>query len=378
MIYLDNAATTRTYAAANKILYDAGDGFYYNASALYAPAAEADRKLKAARTAILKSLKAGDGELYFTSGGTESDNTALFCTKKARGSRIIVSAGEHDAVVNPAAALKEQGFDVVYAPVRSDGSVDADEFAKLLTPDVSLVSVMHVSNETGAVNDIGSLVRLTRKYAPRAVFHSDGVQAFCKIPVNLRALDVDLYTVSGHKIHAPKGIGGLYIKKGVSVKPFILGGGQEKGFRSGTENTPMIWAFESAVSQNMADFDKNYSKKRSYIEKLCSGLVSALPDTVVLTDLRTSAPHILTVAFAGVRGEVLLHTLEKSGILVGIGSACSSHRESKFKYLLGLDDTHRDGIVRFSVSEFNEDSEIEYVVEKVAEAADMLREYARK
>lgn len=378
MIYLDNAATTRTYAEANKILYEAGDENYYNASALYGPAAEADRKLKSARAVIAKALKAGEGELYFTSGGTESDNTALFCTKKARGSRIIVSAGEHDAVINPAAVLKEQGYDVVYAPIRSDGSVDKEEFAKLLTPDVSLVSIMHVSNETGAVNDIGALVKLTRKYSPKALFHSDGVQAFCKIPVNLRALDADLYTVSGHKIHAPKGIGGLFVKKGVSVKPFVYGGGQEKGFRSGTENTPAVWAFESAVARNMAGFEKNYSKKLNYIELLRDRLLTLLPDTVVLTDLSNSAPHILAVAFRGIRGEVLLHTLEKSGILVGIGSACSSHRESKFKYLLGLDEEHRDGIVRFSVSEFNDAAEVGFVAEKTAEAVNMLKDYARR
>ena len=378
MIYLDNAATTRVYERANRILFESGDKFYFNASALYAEAAEADRRITAARRKLSDILRAGGGEIYFTSGGTESDNTALFGAKKAKGSRIIVSEGEHDAVINPAKQLAQQGYDVVFAPIKPDGGVDEEAFSKLLTPNTSLVSVMHVSNETGAVNDIAELVGMTKRVAPKALFHSDGVQAFCKIPVNLRALGVDLYTISGHKIHAPKGIGALYVAKGASVRPLLYGGGQEKGFRSGTENGPLIEAFACAAEQSAADFKQNYSKKRGFIEYLASGIKAELPETVVITDLSACAPHILTVAFAGVRGEVMLHALETRGILVGVGSACSSHRESRFKSLLGLDAEHRDGIVRFSVSEFNTQSEMETVLKEVCAAARQLSEYARK
>ncbi len=378
MIYLDNAATTATYREAGEIMFRAGESEYFNASALYGEAVTVAKQIKEARETLANCLRAGDGELYFVSGGTEADNTALFCTRKQKGSRVIVSAGEHDAIVNPANVLKEQGFDVVFAPIKSNGAVDEDKFAELLTPDVSVVSVMHVSNQTGAVNDIAKLVKMTKRVAPKAVFHSDGVQAFCNVPVNLRALGVDLYSVSGHKIHAPKGIGALYVRKGVAIKPFVFGGGQEKGFRSGTENSPAIRAFSAAAEQNIRNFDANYSKKRSYIEQLHDGLKEVVPDMQVITDLSSSAPHILTVAFAGVRGEVLLHTLEKEGILVGIGSACSSHRESKFKTLLGLDDAHRDGIVRFSVSEFNEIEEVPVVVDAVRRAVEQLKAFARK
>lgn len=378
MIYLDNAATTATYREAGEIMFRAGESEYFNASALYGEAVTVAKQIKEARETLANCLRAGDGELYFVSGGTEADNTALFCTRKQKGSRVIVSAGEHDAIVNAANVLKEQGFDVVFAPIKSNGAVDEDKFAELLTPDVSIVSVMHVSNQTGAVNDIAKLVKMTKRVAPKAVFHSDGVQAFCNVPVNLRALGVDLYSVSGHKIHAPKGIGALYVRKGVAVKPFVFGGGQEKGFRSGTENSPAIRAFSAAAEQNIRNFDANYSKKRSYIEQLHGGLKEVVPDMQVITDLSSSAPHILTVAFAGVRGEVLLHTLEKEGILVGIGSACSSHRESKFKTLLGLDDAHRDGIVRFSVSEFNEIDEVPVVVDAVRRAVEQLKAFARK
>lgn len=378
MIYLDNAATTKMYDEALRVLTEANEKRWFNASALYKEASEESKTIRRARETLLGALKAGDGELYFLSGGTEADNTALFCTRKAKGSRVIVSEGEHDAVINPAKVLKEQGYDVVCAPIKSDGGVDEEKFAALLTPDVSLVSVMHVSNETGAVNDIAKLSAMTKRAAPKAVFHSDGVQAFGKIKVNLRSLGADLYTVSGHKIHGPKGIGALYVAKGTPVKPLVFGGGQEKGFRSGTENGPAIEAFAAAAERTMRNFEEDCSKKRRYLEYLREGLENGVPDVKIITDTERSAPHILTVAFGGVRGEVLLHALEERGILVGVGSACSSHRESRFKSLLGLDEAHRDGIVRFSVSAFNDFSEVATVVRETADAVARLKEYARK
>lgn len=378
MIYLDNAATTKMYDEALRVLTEANEKRWFNASALYKEASEESKTIRRARETLLGALKAGDGELYFLSGGTEADNTALFCTRKAKGGRVIVSEGEHDAVINPAKVLKEQGYDVVFAPIKSDGGVDEEKFAALLTPDVSLVSVMHVSNETGAVNDIAKLSAMTKRAAPKAVFHSDGVQAFGKIKVNLRSLGADLYTVSGHKIHGPKGIGALYVAKGAPVKPLVFGGGQEKGFRSGTENGPAIEAFAAAAERTMRNFEEDCSKKRRYLEYLREGLENGVPDVKIITDTERSAPHILTVAFGGVRGEVLLHALEERGILVGVGSACSSHRESRFKSLLGLDEAHRDGIVRFSVSAFNDFSEVATVVRETADAVARLKEYARK
>lgn len=378
MIYLDNAATTKMYDEALRVLTEANEKRWFNASALYKEASEESKTIRRARETLLGALKAGDGELYFLSGGTEADNTALFCTRKAKGSRVIVSEGEHDAVINPAKVLKEQGYDVIFAPIKSDGGVDEEKFAALLTSDVSLVSVMHVSNETGAVNDIAKLSAMTKRAAPKAVFHSDGVQAFGKIKVNLRSLGADLYTVSGHKIHGPKGIGALYVAKGTPVKPLVFGGGQEKGFRSGTENGPAIEAFAAAAERTMRNFEEDCSKKRRYLEYLREGLENGVPDVKIITDTERSAPHILTVAFGGVRGEVLLHALEERGILVGVGSACSSHRESRFKSLLGLDEAHRDGIVRFSVSAFNDFSEVATVVRETADAVARLKEYARK
>lgn len=379
MIYLDNAATTKPCESALDAMKAANENAFYNPSALYGESVKVAKLIKEARDSIKRQLRAADEDnLYFTSGGTESDNWALLMTKKQKGSRIIISLGEHDAVINPANELESQGYDVVFCPINQDGSVNETEFERLLTADTSLVSIMHVSNETGAVNDIARLVKITKKIAPNAVFHSDGVQAVGKIKVNIRALGVDLYSISGHKIHAPKGIGGLFVKKGISLKPLLLGGGQEYGMRSGTENYPLICAFDAALSFALTDFDENYSKKQRILEYLKQLLLEKLPDTVIISPNENCAPNILTVAIKGARGEVLLHSLDKSDIMLGIGSACSSHHESRFKSLLGLDDAHRDGIIRFSVSQFNTEDEMKIVAEAVARETAILREFARK
>lgn len=377
LIYLDNAATTKIYPdVASAIMKESVDDFF-NPSALYKPSVQLSVKIKNARESIKNALRAPDGELYFTSGGTESDNTALFCTRKPKGSRIIVGLGEHDAIINSANQLSAQGFDVVFAPIKTDGSVDVDEFKRLLNDNVSLVSIMHVSNETGAINDIARLVKLTRKFAPNAVFHSDGVQAFGKIKVNLRALDVDLYSISAHKIHGPKGIGGLFVKKGTPIKPLLYGGGQEKGFRSGTENAPCILGFAKAVEICFQSFADDIAKKAAFKNALLEKLTAEIDDVVVVSPKGACAENILTVAFKNVRGEVLLHDIEDKGILVGIGSACSSHHESRFKSLLGLDDSHKDGIIRFSTSYENNTSDVNFIVDTIKNSLKKLTEYKR-
>ncbi len=377
LIYLDNAATTRIYPEVAKIITEVSEDDYFNPSALYNNAVDVSIRIKKARDLIKGALQTPDGELYFLSGGTEANNTVLFCTKKAKGSRIIVGAGEHDAIINPANELKMQGYDVQFAPIKQDGSIDVDAFKELLNDNVSLVSIMHASNETGAINDIAKLCKLTKKYCPKALFHSDGVQAFGKIKVNLRALGVDLYSISAHKVHGPKGIGALFVRKGVSIRPLMYGGGQEKAFRSGTENVPAIIGFAKTVEINQINFDKNYSKNIKYLEYLTIKLRENIQDVVFISPNENAVPNLLTVAFKDVRGEVLLHSIEQDGILVGIGSACSSHHESRFKSLLQLDDAHRDGIIRFSFSHFNDVEEIDYVVSKICERLQVLTNYKR-
>lgn len=377
LIYLDNAATTRIYPEVADLIAEESKNDFFNPSALYKPSVTLSVKIKNARESIKSALHAGDGELYFTSGGSEGDNTALFCTRKPKGSRIIVGLGEHDAIINGAAQLAQQGYDVVYAPINADGSVNVEEFKNLLTPNVALVSIMHVSNETGAINDVARLCKLTKKIAPNAVFHSDGVQAFGKIKVNLRALGVDLYTISAHKIHGPKGIGALYVKKGTPIKPLIYGGGQEKGFRSGTENAPCILGFAKTVEICMENFDSDFAKKAAFKAQLKEKLLSEIDDVQIISGDENFAPNILTVAFKDVRGEVLLHDIEDDGILIGIGSACSSHHESRFKSLLGLDENHKDGIIRFSISYENDENDIDFIVGRIKSSLEKLTGYKR-
>lgn len=378
MIYLDNAATTKPYPEA-VAHYATVCSEYFNPAALYSSAVDCARKIATCKMNTLKYLRAADDDdLYFTSGGTESDNWALFGTKKQKGGRIIVSEGEHDAVINPAKELSAQGYDVVFAPINPDGSVNEAEFVKLLTPAVTLVSIMHASNETGAVNDIKRLVNLVKTRCPKALFHSDGVQAVGKIAVNLRALGVDLYSISAHKLHGLKGIGALYVKKGVSLKPIIYGGGQQKGMRSGTENLPMVSSFAFSLSKSCAEIETSSAECQKYTAMLRQGILEGLPTTKIITPENCALPNVLTVAFDGIRGEVLLHALEKQGIVVGIGSACSSHHESRFKRLLDLDNSHRDGIVRFSVSRFTTEEEIEQTIVAVCDSALKLADYAQK
>jgi len=378
VIYLDNAATSPIREEVLNAMTQAMRSDYFNPSALYAPSAEISAEIRRIRSEICAALHAPEGEMYFTSGGTESNNTALFCTRKPKGSRIIVGMGEHDSVYAPANELKAQGYDVRFVPITRDGTIDAREFENLLDESVSLISVMHASNETGGINDIAALVKLAKKRAPKCVFHSDGVQAAGKIPVNLRALGVDMYSVSAHKIHGPKGIGALFIKKGVSAKPLLFGGGQEKGMRSGTENFPSIAALREAIRIYIEnEYATNYSKISKYRELFKARLTEIVSDIEIITPTHNSVPNILTVAFKDVRGEVLLHSLENYGIYVGIGSACSSHHESRFKSLLGLDDRHRDGVVRFSFSEENDLSEIDFVVDCIKRELEILTKYRR-
>lgn len=378
IIYLDNAATTPLSEEVADKMKAAMAADFYNPSALYVSAVTLATQIRRMRGEICSILHAPDGELYFTSGGTEGNNTALFCTRKPKGSRIIIGGGEHDSVYSPANELKAHGYDVRFAPINADGTVNIERFKELLDSSVSLVSIMHASNETGGINDIATLVKLTKQISPKAIFHSDGVQAVGKTPVNVRALGVDLYSFSAHKFHGPKGIGGLFVKKSVSIKPLLYGGGQEKGMRSGTENYPAIVGLYEAIKLSITDnFKENYSKISKFRENLLENLNANVKDIKVITPIQNSVPNILTVSFKDVRGEVLLHSLEKHGILVGIGSACSSHHESRFKELLALDESHRDGIVRFSISELNDLDEITKVTDAIKKEIEILSKFRR-
>lgn len=362
MIYFDNAATTRVIPEAAQTVFKYLTEKYYNPSAMYHEGLDVKNDLENARAGIL-NLIGGEGKLYFTSGGTESDNLAFFGTKKKRNSRVIISAVEHAAVYQSAMSLKQAGFDVCVAPVDGSGKIDVEAFSALLNADTSFVSVIHVSNETGAVNDIGELARLTKRVAPRALFHSDGVQAGGKIKIDLKSIPVDLYSLSAHKIGAPKGTGALYAAKGVHLNPIIVGGGQEDGIRSSTENTAGIMAFATAFAAAVPLIEKSAERLRAIAAYLRKRL-GAFDDVMVISP-EDGSPYILSFASASVRGEVIEHALEREGVLVGTGSACSSNKSTRrIPEALNLQGKFASGMVRLSFSRFSSMAEAEEFADK--------------
>lgn len=362
MIYFDNAATTRVTPEAAQTVFKYLTEKYYNPSAMYHEALDVKNDLENARSVILNQI-GGEGKLYFTSGGTESDNLAFFGTKKKRNSRVIISAVEHAAVYQSAMSLKQAGFDVCVAPVDGSGKIDVEAFSELLNADTSFVSVIHVSNETGAVNDIGELARLTKRVAPRALFHSDGVQAGGKIKIDLKSIPVDLYSLSAHKIGAPKGTGALYAAKGVHLNPIIVGGGQEDGVRSSTENTAGIMAFATAFAAAVPLIEKSAERLRAIAAYLRKRL-GAFDDVMVVSP-EDGSPYILSFASASVRGEVIEHALEREGVLVGTGSACSSNKSTRrIPEALNLQGKYASGMVRLSFSRFSSMAEAEEFADK--------------
>ncbi len=379
MIYLDNAATTRMYDECAQIADKYNRELYFNSSARYRLALKAEEAVKKARAVIAAKLGADEGEIYFTASGSEADNIALLCSLRRKSGRVIVGAAEHSAVYQCACELERRGYEVVFAPVTRYGAVDIAAFSALLTADTVLVSVMHVCNETGAVNDLKAITSLVRKKSPRALVHSDGVQAFGKLPVNVRALDVDLYSVSGHKIHAPKGVGALYAKKSVHLSPFVFGGGQEKGVRSATENVAGICAFAKAAEIIYPRVDgcaEGTEKGRAAAEEY---LKENIDDIVIISERGKCLDTFLSLAVKDVRGEVLVHVLDDMGIMIGTGSACSSHSSNKrIPKVLGLDEEYWDGMLRLSISDLNARSDLLEGCKALVDAIKAERKYAKK
>lgn len=374
--YFDNAATTRVDQEILKIISLYNTVGYYNPSANYLPAVEIHNQVSEARESILRLLKGFGGTLYFLSSGTEGDNQALVCSKKRKNSNIVISAAEHPAVYQTANYLKNCGYEVRICPVLSDGRVKTDEFSSLIDENTSLVSVMHVNNETGGINDIRALVSLAKGKNPGLLFHSDGVQAFGKIPVNLADLGVDLYTISGHKIGAPKGIAGLFVKKGVTLSPLLYGGGQEGGLRSSTENVAGIMAFAHAANRAIGELPTLSEKYRSFAE-IIKNRLSVIEELRFLSDSDCS-PHILTFAFCTVRGEVMQHALESKGYLVGTGSACSSTRShERIPKALELKE-YADGILRVSFGRETTSEDVLGLAEEIVKNYEILKKYVGK
>lgn len=348
MIYLDNSATTAMCPEILDIIKKYAVDNYYNPSALYTKALDISNDIKQAKQKILDILK-GSGNICFTASGTEADNMAMFGVKKFKDCKILLSSIEHSAIYQCAKRLESQGVQVEYVKVDNYGIVDEEDFKSKLSNNVSLVSIMHACNETGGVNDIENLVKLTKKVAPKAIFHSDGVQAVGKMPINLNKLGVDLYTFSAHKFHGMKGVGCLYIKKGVNINPIIFGGGQENGLRSATENVAGIISTAYALEKIYKNLD--IQKNTNIIASIKENLVKLIPNCKINTDTGRSLSNILSFAIPNTRGEVLVHLLEDKGIIIGTGSACSAQKaHTRVPIALGLSKEYFDGMIRISIS----------------------------
>lgn len=379
MIYLDNSATTRTLdiAADTAAKYMKED--FFNPSAAYSMAVSVERNVNAARDRLASVIHAHSNEIIFTSGGTESNNAAIFGTLRARrgGGRIIVGATEHPSVYETAMSMNGQ-YAVSEASVDKTGAYDVNALEENLSDDVAFVSVMQVNNETGAINDIPAIYKAVKQHAPNAVMHVDGVQGFLKVPFDARYCD--MYSISGHKFHAPKGVGALYVKQGTRFSGGQIGGGQERGLRSGTTNVPGIMGMDAAIKYYAENIDEIRKKLMDMKLKLADNLMSIEDAHINGPAPENGAPHILNVSFMGVRGEVLLHALEGKGIYVSTGSACSSHKKGKNRILnaMGVIGERQEGAIRFSLSMFNTPEEMDIAAEEIAAQVAFLRRFKRR
>lgn len=357
MIYLDNAATTKPDCECLKKAEKYLTQYFYNPSALYAEGYALHREIEESRKIILNTI-ANDAnfELIFTSCGSEADNHALFCGGK-RGN-VVTTSGEHSAIFSAANELKQRGIEVRFAPLNPDGSVNVEELLKLIDSKTSLVSVIHVNNETGAINDVNTIAKRVKAVNANALFHSDGVQAFGKIPFKL-SKEIDLYSISAHKINALKGCGALIKRKSLVLKPFIFGGGQEKGLRSGTENVFGIKVFEFAAAKKYYNINQNYEKVMGLKERLINLLDK---DLFKIVSAENSSPYILSVIALGVRGEIILHEVNDKGLIIGTGSACSSNEKKRYSRVIlacGIEEKFADGVLRLSFCPDTTSEEIE-------------------
>ena len=359
--YLDNSATTQVSEAAAQAAYRMMRENYGNPSSLHKIGLNAEEAVEEARGIIADSLSAEKKNIYFTSGGTEANNTVLFGAAQAfkrRGNRIIVSAVEHSSVYESAKKLSELGYDVQYAPVDTQGVVDIERFKALLTEKTILVSVMTVNNETGSVQPIERLAKLVHKSCPEALFHSDAVQAYCKIPLKPKKWGVDLMSISAHKIHGAKGCGALYIRDGARILPLLYGGEQQKKLRPGTESAPLIAAFGAAAKE--ADIAANHA----IIQELNAYALERLRqlDGVTVNSPTDALPYIINISVEGIRSETMLHHLEKSGVYVSSSSACSKGKRSYVLEAMGLPDDRIDSSLRISFSKYNTKEDIDALI----------------
>ena len=381
-VYLDNSATTRCFDSVANTVTKVMCEDYGNSSSMHMKGVQAENYIKMAKNVIAKNLKVNEKEIYFTSGGTESDNLAIIGTAMANnraGNHIITTCIEHPAVLRTMEYLESQGFRVTYLPVDHVGRIRLEDLEKALTPATILVSIMHTNNEIGSLQPIAEAGNIIKRFNPNIVFHVDAVQGYGKFKILPKKMGVDLLSVSGHKIHGPKGIGFLYINEKIKIKPISYGGGQQKGMRSGTDNVPGIAGIAKAVEEVYKYLDKDVERLYSLKEYFVNGVMQ-IPDVKIngYTGY-DSAPHIVSVSIRGIRSEVLLHALEDRGIYVSAGSACSSHKPAPSNTLkaIGVEKDMLDSTIRFSFSIFTTKEEINYTLKVLYDIIPMLRKYTR-
>ena len=371
MIYLDNAATTRVCPEAAEAAMNAMTAQFGNPSSTHAPGRDARAALKAARTDIAASIGAAAEEIYFTAGGTEGDNWAIRSAchlMRHKGRHIISSAAEHAAVLKSLEHMQQQGFEVTYLSPRPDGAISPEAVAAALRPDTVLVSRMLINNETGAVTDIAGVSKSIKDAGCPALLHTDAVQGYLKLPFTAKSLGADMITLSAHKVHAPKGVGALYVRRGIQLPPLILGGGQESGRRSGTENMPGVCAFAAAV--NAALRDKEAISRMAALRSLTiDTLRSAIPELVINGG---GAGHILSLSLPGYKSEVLLNFLDAEGVCVSKGSACKKGARSHVLEAMALSPAVIDGSIRVSLCRFTTREDIEGFCKALIRARERL------
>ncbi len=377
-VYFDNAATTVVYPEVRELSIRLMSEDYGNPSSMHIKGVDAEEYIKTAASRMAAALKCRDKELIFTSGGTESNNLALIgsaLAKRRAGKHIITSAIEHASVSSTLDFLQKEGFEVTRIPCGSDGIVSVEDVASAVREDTILCSVMLINNEVGAVQPVSEISKAVKSIKKDIYVHTDAVQAFGKIRCDVRDLGVDMLSISGHKIHGPKGSGALFVKEGTLIRPIIYGGGQQRDMRSGTENVPAIAGMGLAAEMMTGAIEANTSSMLEVKEILERGF-SAFEHVKINSG---AAPHIVSASFTGVRSEVMLHALEDKGIYVSAGSACSTNKPHVSETLksMGLSKEELESTIRFSFSELNTVKEAEYVVKTVGELLPTLRRYTR-
>lgn len=382
-VYLDNSATTKAYPEVARLVADIMTEDYGNPSSMHLKGVEAEKYIKYSKKTIAGIMKVQEKEIFFTSGGTEADNWALIGTAYANyraGKHLITTRIEHPAVLQTMEYLKEQGFEITYLPVDRTGRIRPEDLERAIRRDTLLVSIMYVNNEVGAIQPIEEAGALIKRMNPGTLFHVDAVQGFGKLKLFPKKWNIDMVSVSGHKIHGPKGVGFLYIDERVKIKPIIFGGGQQRNFRSGTENVPGVAGIGKASELIYRDLEEDterlYRLKEYFVREL-----SRMPHIYINGPQdETGAPHIVSASIAGIRSEVLLHALEEKNVYVSSGSACSSHKHTISATLesMGIEKQLMDSTLRFSFSVFTTKEELDYTLECLDELVPMLRRYTRR